>query len=185
MPFAQNLLLTIYYAFLAILVATMLYRAFLVLRYYLVDRNDPEPVARFDEEPVVTVQLPLFNEQFVVERLVERVCALDWPRDKLQVQVLDDSTDDTVAIAAAKVEGDAGARLRRRAPPPYEPHRLQGRCAARGESTQAKGEFLAVFDADFMPEADFLRRTIDSLHRSDGRLRAGTLGVPEPRATRR
>jgi cellulose synthase/poly-beta-1,6-N-acetylglucosamine synthase-like glycosyltransferase len=159
-PFAQYLLLTVYYAFLAVVTAVMTYRAFLILRYYRCAREDEEPGQRFDSEPVVTVQLPLFNERFVVDRLLETVCALDWPRDKLEVQVLDDSTDDTVEIAARKVE-----ELRGRGFDVRHIHRADRsgyKAGALGAALpEARGDYLAIFDADFVPNPDFLRRTVD------------------------
>src|SRR6202044_1098206 len=63
-----------------------------------------EPAARFEELPRVTVQLPIFNEQFVIERLLDAICKLQYPLDKLDIQVLDDSTDETVAVARGLVE---------------------------------------------------------------------------------
>jgi len=159
-PFAQYLLLTVYYLFLAIVIAVMTYRAVLVLRYYRGKRRDEEPSGRFDEEPVVTVQLPLFNERFVVERLLETVCALDWPRDRLEVQVLDDSTDATVDIAARKA-----AELRARGFDVKHIHRTDRTGYKAGALAaalpQARGDLVAIFDADFVPNADFLRRTVD------------------------
>ncbi len=160
MPFAQSLLLTIYYGLLALVTAVMLYRAFLMLRYYLCDRGDPEPAGRFEEEPVVTVQLPIFNEQFVVERLLDTVCALDWPKDKLEVQLLDDSTDETVQISARKV-----AELCGRGFDVKHVHRVDRTGykagALKRATDQARGDFLAVFDADFVPRPDFLRKMMD------------------------
>src|SRR5262245_28715289 len=88
---------------LAVVTAVMVYRGLLVLRYYRRPRRDETPVERFAELPVVTVQLPIYNERFVVERLLESVCRIDWPSDRLEVQLLDDSTDETTAIAARKV----------------------------------------------------------------------------------
>ncbi len=164
MPFAQALLLTIYYALLGLVTAVMFYRSFLILRYYLHPKEDEEPLHRFEAEPVVTVQLPVFNEQFVVERLLDSICAFDWPRDKLEIQLLDDSTDDTVHISAAKV-----AALCKQGFDVVHLHRTDRtgyKAGALREATQvAKGDFLAVFDADFVPEPDFLRKTID--HFSD------------------
>lgn len=160
MPFAQYLLLTVYYAFLAIVIAVMTYRAFLMLRYYRCAREDEEPSARFDGEPVVTIQLPLYNERFVVERLLETVCAMDWPRDKLEVQVLDDSTDDTVEITARKVEElrDRGFDVRHI----HRADRSGYKAGALGAALpHARGDYVAIFDADFVPNPDFLRRTVD------------------------
>jgi cellulose synthase/poly-beta-1,6-N-acetylglucosamine synthase-like glycosyltransferase len=159
-PFAQNLLLAIYYALLGLVTAVMLYRGLLIVRYYKRPKGDEVPKDRFDDLPVVTVQLPLYNEKFVVERLLDAVAEMDWPRDRLEIQVLDDSTDETVEIAAAKV-----ASLRRRG--------VDAKHLRRGDRTGykagalkegmrlARGEYLAVFDADFLPEPDFLRKTMD------------------------
>lgn len=160
MPLAQNLLLTIYYTLLGVVSVVMFYRGFLILRYYgRRDRDDPEPQELFEDLPIVTVQLPIFNERFVVERLIDSICAFDWPKDKLEIQVLDDSTDDTVQISAAKVEA-----MRLQGFDIHHLHRMDrsgykaGALAAATE--QARGEFLAVFDADFVPKPDFLRRTM-------------------------
>ena len=161
MPFAQNLLLTIYYSLLGVVSVVMFYRGFLILRYYgRKDRDDPEPARLFDELPVVTVQLPVFNEKFVVERLIDSVCAFDWPRDKLEIQVLDDSTDETRQISAAKV-----ASMRQQGFDIHHLHRVDRtgyKAGALAAATDvARGDFLAVFDADFVPTTDFLRRTMD------------------------
>ena len=160
MPIAQNLLLTIYYALLGLVSIVMFYRAFLIVRYYRLPRGDETPQSRFPEEPVVTVQLPIFNEKFVVERLLDSVCALDWPRDRLEIQLLDDSTDETVEVAAAKV-----AALRREGFDVKHLHREDRTGykagALREAMDEARGDFLAVFDADFVPDPDFLRNTVD------------------------
>lgn len=121
----------------------------------------PAPLAAW---PYVTIQLPLYNERYVVERLLEAVSRLDWPRERLQIQVLDDSTDETTEIARAWVERarapDSGAR----GLPIEFLHRdtregFKAGALARGLA-QARGEFIAIFDADFIPSPDFLRRTI-------------------------
>ena len=160
MPFAQALLLTIYYALLAIVTSVMLYRAFLILRYYLRPKGDEQPKRRFEEEPVVTVQLPIFNEKFVVERLLDAVCAFDWPKDKLEIQLLDDSTDETVEVSARKV-----AELREQGYDVHHIHRTDRTGYKAGALSEAmdvaRGEYLAVFDADFVPNPDFLRKTVD------------------------
>jgi cellulose synthase/poly-beta-1,6-N-acetylglucosamine synthase-like glycosyltransferase len=158
-PYAQNLLLAIYYLLLAVVVSVMLYRGLLIVRYYARPRKDEEPKERFPVEPFVTVQLPIYNEQFVVERLLEGVCAMDWPRDRFEVQLLDDSTDETVAIAARKVD-----ELRARGFDVTHLHRTDRSGfkagALRAATPRARGELLAVFDADFVPSRDFLRRTV-------------------------
>src|SRR4029077_20763937 len=90
-------LLIPYFVVLILLAGYGVHRYILVYLYYKHSKNrTTEPPARFDELPRVTVQLPIFNEQYVVERLLESICKLDYPRDKLDIQVLDDSTDETV-----------------------------------------------------------------------------------------
>jgi cellulose synthase/poly-beta-1,6-N-acetylglucosamine synthase-like glycosyltransferase len=111
------------------------------------------------DRPSVTVQLPIYNERYVVERLIEAVCRLDYPAELLEIQVLDDSTDDTVEIAGAMVEqmrakGVDIVHLRR-------PRRTGFKAGALKAGLElAKGELLAIFDADFLPEPSFLRETI-------------------------
>ncbi|MBI4342667.1 MAG: glycosyltransferase [Candidatus Omnitrophica bacterium] len=118
----------------------------------------PEP-APFDVLPAVTVQLPVFNERYVVERLLDAVSRLDYPRDRLEIQVLDDSTDDTPQLVAERLEplraqGCRVSHLRRA-------YRAGFKAGALAEGLAAsRGEFLAIFDADFVPAPDFLRRTI-------------------------
>ncbi len=109
--------------------------------------------------PRVTVQLPLFNEWYVVERLLDAVCALDYPRNRLQIQLLDDSTDESRALACrlAQVRRDEGFDV-------SHIHRADRRgfkagALANGLSS-ATGEFVAIFDADFLPPRDFLKRTL-------------------------
>ena len=117
--------------------------------------------------PAVTVQLPVLNELHVVERLVDAVAALDYPRDRLQIQVLDDSTDETTAIAAACAErhrsqGIDVQVLHRTERPGFK----AGALAAA--LSQASGEYIAIFDADFVPQADFLRCTVPMLQANPG-----------------
>ncbi len=107
----------------------------------------------------VTVQLPVYNERHVIERLIDRVAALDWPRDRLEIQVLDDSTDETVALAAARVahhraRGIDIRHLRRGDRADFKAGALRHGLAL------AKGELIAIFDADFLPGTDFLRLTV-------------------------
>jgi len=99
-------LLIPYFILLLLRTSYDLNRYVLFFRYYRYRRNRaPAPAAYFPEEqlPVVTVQLPVFNEQFVIDRLVDAVCNLNYPREKLEIQVLDDSTDETVEVTSHKV----------------------------------------------------------------------------------
>jgi len=154
-------LLTPYFIVLVLLAGYGAHRYMLVYLYYKNKNNrTKEPAARFTGLPRVTVQLPIFNEQFVVERLLQAISRLDYPLDKLDVQVLDDSTDETVAVARGLVEHYASQGY----PITYH-HRLnrdgfKAGALAEGLKT-AKGEFVVIFDADFVPPPDFLSRTID------------------------
>jgi len=112
-----------------------------------------------DDVPMVTVQLPIFNEMYVVPRLVDCIIDLDYPKDRLEIQILDDSTDETVEIAKKKVE-----EYKAKGYDIVHIHRTnrQGvKAGALKEATVvAKGEFIAIFDADFLPRKEFLKRTI-------------------------
>ena len=111
------------------------------------------------ELPFITIQLPIFNEMYVVERLLENVTKFDYPRDKFEIHVLDDSIDETVEITKKEVEkyqaqGFNIQQIRRT-------NRQGYKAGALKEAMQfAKGEFIAIFDADFLPRPDFLRTTI-------------------------
>src|SRR5262245_4728870 len=118
-----------------------------------------EPPQRFVQLPPVTIQLPLYNERYVVERLIEEVTKIEYPKELLQIQVLDDSTDDTHAYAEALCE-----RYRALGFPIEYHHRANRRgykagALAEGLKT-ASGEFVAIFDADFIPPPDFLVKTV-------------------------
>ena len=109
--------------------------------------------------PVVTVQLPIYNELYVIARLIDRVCEFDYPKECLEIHILDDSTDETVNIVAAKVaeyqaKGFNISQIRRA-------DRKGFKAGALKEGMKvATGEFMAIFDADFLPRRDFLRQTI-------------------------
>lgn len=112
-----------------------------------------------DEWPMVTVQLPIFNERYVVERLLDQVVKLEYPEGKLEIQVLDDSTDDTVNITANKIRElqKKGYRIEH----VLRANRKGFKAGALADSmTSAKGEFIAIFDSDFLPKRDFLYKTI-------------------------
>lgn len=111
--------------------------------------------------PNVTVQLPVFNERYVVERLIDAVCALQYPKDRLQIQVLDDSTDDSKDLAAAKIAEwqERGVDIQH----VLRPDRKGFKAGALAYGLeQATGDFVAIFDADFVPDPDFLLRTLPS-----------------------
>ncbi len=112
-----------------------------------------------EEWPMVTVQLPLYNEMYVVERLIDSIAAFDYPKDRFEIHILDDSTDETTELVAGKVEeykskGFQIAHIRRKKRQGFKAGALRDGMAF------AKGEFIAIFDADFLPKPDFLKRTI-------------------------
>lgn len=125
---------------------------------FLRHRHDfhPEPPLRGDDVPFVTVQLPIFNELYVVERLLEAIAALDYPKDRFEIQLLDDSDDETVEVAAQKIE-----ELRARGIQAFHVRRPDRKGFKAGALAYgmdfAKGEYLAIFDADFLPAPNFLR----------------------------
>ena len=119
-----------------------------------------------DELPQVTTQLPVFNEANCVERLLEAVCAIDYPKDKHEIQVLDDSTDECYEVAKKKVAELAAKGYDIKLI--HRTNRSEFKAGALKEAMQvAKGEFLAIFDADFVPEKDFLLKTIPYLVMDD------------------
>jgi cellulose synthase/poly-beta-1,6-N-acetylglucosamine synthase-like glycosyltransferase len=141
---------------------------FLTLGLYIRHRRaaPPQPPVP-DEWPTVTVQLPVYNERAVVQRLIAAAVALDYPRDRLEIQVLDDSTDETTALAAACVaEYQArGVSIRLL----YRCHRRGFKAGALKEGLSlASGAFIAIFDADFAPRPDFLRRVVPYLAADPG-----------------
>lgn len=129
-------------------------------RYYWKNKNGVAPQGFEQEElPFVTVQLPIFNEMYVVERLIDNITKFDYPKDRFEIHILDDSTDETVEITRRKVEEykAKGFQIEQI----IRPVRKGFKAGALKEGTvHAKGEFLAIFDADFLPRPDFLRCTI-------------------------
>jgi cellulose synthase/poly-beta-1,6-N-acetylglucosamine synthase-like glycosyltransferase len=153
-------LLIPYFVVLIILAAYGSHRYWMVYLYYKHKNNKTtEPPKQFGELPRVTVQLPIFNEQYVVDRLLDAVCRLDYPREKLDIQLLDDSTDETVEVARALVERYAA--LGHPVSYLHRDNREGFKAGALDEGLKvAKGEFVAIFDADFVPPHDFLMKCI-------------------------
>ncbi len=159
----QHLAYTVFmsvYTFVMVMVSLYgIHRYVLVLLYYRHRRNRPSPSGQFDELPRVTVQLPMYNERLVAQRIIARTCEIDYPRDKLQIQVLDDSTDDTVEIARAAVDqaranGFDIEYIHRTDRTGYKAGALEN-----GLKT-ATGEFVTIFDADFIPTPAILTESI-------------------------
>jgi cellulose synthase/poly-beta-1,6-N-acetylglucosamine synthase-like glycosyltransferase len=156
------MLLVPYFVVLVILAGYGIHRYQLVWMYYKNRKNKiTAPPAEFSEEnlPRVTVQLPIFNEQFVIDRLVDAVCKLRYPKDKLDIQVLDDSTDETVQVAGAVV--DRYAAMGNPISYHHRDNRKGFKAGALDEGlNSAKGELVAIFDADFVPYDDWLMRVV-------------------------
>jgi len=156
------ILVEILYVTSAIVLALMGFHSLVLSTIYIVHRNDkiqPPPNISTPDLPTVVVQLPVFNEKHVIERLIESVSRLDYPYHKLRIQVLDDSTDETLSSAAAAIEkaratGLQIEHIRRRSRQGFK----AGALTYGLQRTEA--ELIAVFDADFVPQPDFLHRVV-------------------------
>jgi cellulose synthase/poly-beta-1,6-N-acetylglucosamine synthase-like glycosyltransferase len=149
----------LYFAVLSILAVFGAHRYFMVYLYYKNKKVVPQPAGKFSELPRVTIQLPMYNEMYVAERLIDAVVKMDYPKDLLEIQVLDDSTDETVAIAQRRVDlyKEQGLDISYL----HRQNRKGYKAGALEEGMRvAKGEFIAVFDADFIPHKHFLLNTI-------------------------
>ncbi len=165
--------LIVYFAVLIVLAIFGCHRYMLVYLYY--KHRDKKPSSRENVDPlppvntklpaaavqlpVITVQLPLFNEMYVVERLIDAAAQLDYPRELLEIQVLDDSTDETIDVARRKVEDYRSRGLDIHYIHREDRHGFKAGALKAGLS-RARGEFVAIFDADFIPPRDFLRVTL-------------------------
>ena len=153
--------LAVYFAALLLLSLYGAYRIKQVVDFWRYRRVEPRPKSLFAEAelPRVTVQLPLFNEVYVVERLLAAVTAVDYPRERLEIQVLDDSTDETHetaarAVARYRAEGFDISYIHRDDRTGFKAGALEAGLAT------AKGELVAIFDADFVPRPDCLRKLV-------------------------
>lgn len=133
---------------------------FIMIYYHFKYRKiEPKENRNLNLQELVTIQLPLYNEMYVAERLINAVCAIDYPKDKLEIQVLDDSTDETVNVVKQivekkKTEGFDIQHIRRNSRQGFKAGALK-----EGLKT-AKGKYVAIFDADFIPKKDFLKNTL-------------------------
>jgi cellulose synthase/poly-beta-1,6-N-acetylglucosamine synthase-like glycosyltransferase len=151
------------FCYVSVQIALSLYglHRYVILYLYLKHRKKvPKPAGTFAVLPKVTVQLPIFNELYVVERLIQSVSQIEYPKDKLEIQVLDDSTDETCEMAEAEVmklcaRGFNAKYLHRE-------NRVGFKAGALEEGLKvAEGEFVFILDADFVPTPDILKKTID------------------------
>jgi cellulose synthase/poly-beta-1,6-N-acetylglucosamine synthase-like glycosyltransferase len=156
---AEIATLAVYYTVLGVLAVYGAHRILMVRLYYRHRQDVPSPAGEPGPLPRVTVQLPIYNEVYVVDRLIDAAASIDYPRELLEVQVLDDSTDDTREVAARAVarwreRGVDVVHVTRTTRDGYKAGALQNGLAS------AKGELLAIFDADFVPAPDVLRRAL-------------------------
>ncbi len=157
-PVFTDFVLYLYFISLLILFAFGAH-GFVMVYHYLKHRKNEPSHPPLTQTPRVTIQLPMFNELYVVNRIIDAVCAMDYPKDRLEIQVLDDSTDESVDVAAKAVAryramGYDISHVRRGDRSGFKAGALKYGLAS------AKGEFIAIFDADFVPNPDFLQKTI-------------------------
>src|SRR6185312_13433327 len=155
----ETLILVLYFFVLSILAIYGWHRYYLVYLYTKNKDRAPLPPPELTTLPRVTVQLPIFNEIYVADRLIDAVCEMDYPKDLLEIQVLDDSTDETTSIAERAVRRHAlrGFDIRYLHRVDRIGYKAGALEAGLAEST---GDFIAIFDADFIPPEDFLKRTL-------------------------
>ena len=158
----ETLVLGAYFFVLVILAVYGWHRYYLVYLYMKNPGRPPVPVGELSPLPRVTVQLPIYNELYVADRLIDAVCQIDYPRELLEIQVLDDSIDETRTVAEQAVRRQAArgvdiVYLHRTNRTGFKAGALEAGLAV------AKGEFIAIFDADFTPTPDFLRRSMPYL----------------------
>jgi cellulose synthase/poly-beta-1,6-N-acetylglucosamine synthase-like glycosyltransferase len=157
--FPEKLLLVTYFLSLTILFSFGIH-GLILLYYYKKTLHIKHPETTIPNElPMVTIQLPMYNELYVVERLMESICNIDYPLDKLEIQVLDDSTDESIYITKKIIEPyiEKGFDIQYI----HRDNRQGFKAGALKEGLEiAKGEFVAIFDADFVPKKEFLMKTV-------------------------
>jgi len=159
MTVAETLILWTYFLVLVVLAVYGWHRYYVVFLYMRNRHRQPVPRGSMAVLPPVTIQLPIYNELYVADRLIDAVCAIDYPQELLEIQVLDDSTDETRGVAERAVRRQAArgvdiTYIHRADRVGYKAGALEAGMAV------AKGEFIAIFDADFIPTSDFLMRTV-------------------------
>jgi cellulose synthase/poly-beta-1,6-N-acetylglucosamine synthase-like glycosyltransferase len=156
------LLLGLYVFFLVLILAYNLLQLNLLRHYLGRKKTSPPPPLTPEKMPFVTIQLPLFNEPYVAERLIDNIVTLDYPHDRFEVQILDDSIDSTTELCEnrAAYHRNHGIDIQ----VIHRTNRTGYKAGALAEGlAQAKGEFIAIFDADFLPNRQFLQKTIPYL----------------------
>jgi cellulose synthase/poly-beta-1,6-N-acetylglucosamine synthase-like glycosyltransferase len=154
---AETLTLAAYFFVLIVLAVYGWHRYYLVYLYMRNRDKQPTPQASLHPLPPVTIQLPLYNEMYVADRLIDAVCRIEYPRELLEIQVLDDSTDETQTIAELAVRRLAADGIDIKYF--HRTNRIGFKAGALEAGLKtARGQFIAIFDADFIPSSDFLTR---------------------------
>ncbi|UCH93080.1 MAG: glycosyltransferase family 2 protein [Candidatus Aminicenantes bacterium] len=151
--------LIVYFLMLGTLAIYGVHRYFLLYLYLKNKKTTQKPEKEFETLPRVTIQLPVYNEMYVVKRLIDHTTQIDYPKDRLEIQVLDDSTDETTEIARERVDyyKEKGYDIQLI----HRTNRRGFKAGALEEGMQiARGEYIAIFDADFIPQPGFLNNTI-------------------------
>lgn len=166
----EKIILIVYFVSLTILFIFASHGFFMIYYYFRTFNKRKEGITIEDlamkEFPVVTMQLPLYNERYVVTRLIDSVIRLDYPKEKLEIQLLDDSTDDTTEIISKHIQQylEQGYDIKHI----HRTNRQGYKAGALKEGLEvARGEFIAIFDADFVPRKKFLKRTLPYFYKDD------------------
>lgn len=159
MAWLELSVIALYALFLVFIFVYSLSQLDILLKFKKAKKTAQDAPFNADLKSKVTVQLPVFNEKYVIERLINAVCDFDYPKDQLQIQVLDDSTDETKdliekIVAQKKVEGFEIEHIHRTNRDGFKAGAL------RDAMPLVKGEFIAIFDADFIPPKDFMQKTV-------------------------
>jgi len=159
----ESIIITIYTIALLLILMYALAQLNLLFNYLSAKRKTDKSVkfdlSNPDEIPYVTIQLPVYNEMYVMQRLLDNIAEIDYPKDKLEIQVLDDSTDETIETTRAQVEAlkATGLDIKHIT----RTNRVGFKAGALKEGLEiAKGEFIAIFDSDFLPKKDWLKQTV-------------------------
>jgi len=155
----ENIVLVIYIVALSILFGFGIHGLVLLYYYYKTKQVEQSKEEMPEEYPVVTIQLPMYNELFVVERLFNAITQIDYPKDKMEIQVLDDSTDESVDSTMQLVDDYVARGFDIKYVHRTNRDGFKAGALKAGLET-IKGEFVAIFDADFVPKTDFLMKTI-------------------------
>src|SRR3954454_12737821 len=158
--FLKDLFIAAYVTILVLIALYGVHRYVLVYLYIKHRHKAYQPKSKFEDLPYITVQLPMYNEDVVAERIIKSSCLLDYPLDRLEIQVLDDSTDHSADIAKKAV-----AEWAAKGYPIKYIHRADRKGYKAGALAEAmkeaSGEYIAIFDADFIPPRDILQNVVN------------------------